>query len=151
MLACMRHRGFSLAEAIIAISILGLVMMTLGGLLTSGLASSDKGEEGISAVHLAESEMGRLKARPYAEILALLGTTSSKTITATDGREYQCSLTVNPLNDSGSAAPNPAGKVLQLSVTLHWSEQTALGGGGTRSERPASLVLESVVGPGASL
>lgn len=151
MLASMRHRGFSLAEAIIAISVLGLVMMTLGGLLTSGLASSDKGEEGISAVHLAESEMGRMKARPYAEILALSGTTSSTTITATDGREYQCSLSVNPLDVTGSDAPNPDGKVLRLTVTLNWIEQTALGTGGTRSDRPASLVLDSVIGPGGAL
>lgn len=144
----MPNRGFSLAEAIIAIAVLGIIVLTLGGLITSALVSNDKGEEGIAAVHVAESEMSRWKSRPYSELFALSGQTTAPLSRSSHGREYQCFFTVNPLPP---ASMNPGGKVLCLTVKVEWKESTTLGAGGTRIERPASLVLESAVGPGASL
>ncbi len=144
----MRLRGFSLAETIIAISVLAILVMTLGGLIATGLASSDKGEEGITAVHVAESEMSRWKSRPYSELFALSGQTLPPEPRSSDGREHRCAVTVKPLMPVNL---NPSGRVLCLTVKVEWVESTALGSGGTRTERPASLVLESVVGPGASL
>lgn len=144
----MRSRGFSLAEILLAIGVLTTLILLLIGLVASGLASSDKGEEHITAVHVAEAEMGRWKARTYSEILALSGQDLAPVPRLSDGREYQCQLVVQPV---APAALNPDGSVLRLTVRVNWQEATALGGQGTRSERPASLELESVVGPGASL
>lgn len=136
----------SLAEVVIAIGVLAVVILTLVGLVVTGLSAQDKGEENVAAVHLAESEMDMWKARPYQEIAALVGVASAPSSRISDGREYTCQLKVERLVDD-----NPDGRILRLTVHLDWMESTGLGEGGSRLQRPVSFELDSIVAPGAAL
>lgn len=144
----MRVRGFSLAEIMVAIAVLAVLVMVLGGLLATALGAGDKGEENLAAIHLAEVKMGELKARPYSQLVALVGQTSPAEKLTSDGREYDCRFQVETL---AAPNPNPDGRLLRLTVRMQWLEASALGEQGTRSERPSELQLDSVVGPGAAL
>lgn len=123
-----------------------MVILALIGLIVTSFSVQEKGDESVAAVHVAESEMARWKARPYQEIAALPNGVSPTSTRTSDGREYTCQLRVVPL-----AGDNPDGRILRLTMRLDWLESTGLGEGGTKVQRPAFLELDSVVAPGAAL
>lgn len=151
--------GFSLAEVIVCLGLLGLVLITVAGLVTSSLSLQDKGGEQLVAAHLAEAELNNYKARPYQEIEALIASPPAPIIRSIESKDYHCTLAVSRLSDEGSLRPtlpstlnlDSLKPILRLTLKVDWQESTALGQGGTRTKRPASLVLYSLISPGGTL
>lgn len=140
------HRGFTLAEIIVALGFLTVVLLSLMGLLTSHYAMQSKSEESLAAGHLALAQMESWKSRPFSELAALVSSPAPPIDLVRDGREYRCRLQVTP-----HPASAPQMRLLHLSVRLDWQESTSLSGLGGVTARPAFFELESLVAPGAAL
>lgn len=151
--------GFSLAEVIVCLGLLGLVLLTIAGLVTSSLSLQDKGGEQVVAAHLAEAELNKYKARPYQEIEAFIASPPAPIMRSVESKDYNCTLVVSRLSDEGALRPtlpstlnlDSLKPILRLTLKIDWQENTSLGQGGTRIKRPASLELYSLISPGGTI
>lgn len=141
-----RLYGFTLAEVICALGVLGLTILVLLGLLTGSFATNDKSEEDFTSISVAKRVMNDLKSRPYAELADLVMHPPLPLKTVVDGRDYNCITKVK-----ARSGPIPNLRLLELTVRLEWLESTTLGAGGSKIERPAFLELQSIVSPGGVL
>jgi len=62
------NRGFSLAEAVVGILILGILLVLVSGVFISGLASSSKTEKKVKNVILAECMMDNIMIMRYSHV-----------------------------------------------------------------------------------
>ena len=129
-----------------AIGVLAVIILFLIGLVVTSFAVQDKSDENVAAVHIAESEMNRWKARPYQEVAALATTPAPAVARISDEREYNCQITVTPLSVN-----NPDGRILHLTLRVEWTEATVVSQNGTKTERPTFREIQSIMAPGAAL
>ena len=144
----MKSRGFTLGEILIAFFVLSIASLFLIGLTVTNLSMQEKGGATVRAAQVGESMLADWKGRPYSEVLALSGQPGSQQTVILEGREYVCTLTVDPLQP---AASNPGSRVLLMNMNVAWQEQTVIGDGGTKTTRDNSLDLQSIMSPGGSL
>ena len=133
---------------VLGIGLLSVVVLFVIGLLTTNFSLQAKGEGAVASAHMAETVMDRWKARPYAELAALVGAGPVDTVETRNGVDYNSRFTVTALQP---ASLNPENSVLHLEVELSWLAQTGINPDGGRSPVTNRMKVQSVVSPEGTL
>jgi Tfp pilus assembly protein PilV len=107
----MKRRGFSLAEIVLAVFLLGLVIGCVLNLLPYSLLLVSHGEARYQAVQLAQDALEQQARQPWS---SLVTATVSQTIVQRGSREFT-------LQQAAPQRRSPA--LCHLVVTVSWSEQ----------------------------
>lgn len=118
-MAAARPRGFSLAEAMVAVALFAVAFLLLVGAFPRAAEVLLQARGYMVASHLAEQEMARLSALPFSEIAS--GTSSVAMSSAQRGTPQLVTYTVQTV-----VTPLPL-DLKKVQVVVSWST-----GGGTR-------------------
>ena len=133
------HRGFSLAELLLALTLLTIVSLVLMGLLTGAQAGAGVNGEMLLASDVVESQLHELKSGSFSNLEATIGTPITSTVTA-GGRDFQLETEVSRV---GTTPGQPDYRVLSLKTTALWTSSSVDPGG---KNRQARLSLQTQVG-----
>ncbi len=71
------HRGFTLAELIMGISIMGFIIVTIAGVFVHGLSAIKKGKYKSGAINIASSKLAEFKKIPLQNVIIYKSTIQS--------------------------------------------------------------------------
>lgn len=115
-------QAMSLVEAIIALSLVGLIFLFLLGLLPSSAFVVRRSEQQLAALSYAEEIIARLSSLPFEELKASLGTLSPDSAGILTGhlekRRLEDDTLLVPEVVLGSV--NPVSRLLQAKVKVSW-------------------------------
>lgn len=100
-----RMRGFSLAEVLVAVAIMGVIILALFGLVTSGVRQVYGGKKMTEASTLTESVMQRANINKPQDLLGAVDADTTKTITWDKTAPGNGSAAVTPAVETGSTLP----------------------------------------------
>ena len=116
----MRHdRGFNLGEVVASVGILGVVMLSLMGVMVVAGTGASSTPETAAATALAERELESWKQESFAHLVASLG--SNNTTQVVDGREYQLTTQIDRLDPSSGS---PDYDMLVLATVVNWETKS---------------------------
>lgn len=143
------RRGYSLLECMLAIGLLGLVVLSISGLVLSGQASMVHSLEGSRGSQATEAEMAYLKGLPFATLVGYISSPPAPKTLTFDQVPVVVECAVQRLDPNPGA---PDYNLLRLGVTATWQENRNLEAGEKKislGRTDSQATLESVVAPEA--
>lgn len=129
--------GFTLVELLVAISIFGVVLVALTGVLISSVRSVGDQRLRTAATRVATDHLETLRTLPF----DLLAPTGPMITTTPDGRRFTIDTEVRTIDAlTGAAAPD--GRVKEITTVVGW---TASGGASRRVSYTTAMADESGV------
>ena len=121
----MRNRGFSLIEIIVAISLIGLIVLFLFGLLPSTGLLGQQAEQQMGAAAYADELLARLDSMSFRTLKTNIGTLNEANPgplddhliprVMKDGTRFTAEVTLQALP--------PADRVVQATIVVRWQTQ----------------------------
>lgn len=119
------QRGFGTLETLVALSLFGIVLVSVGGLFMLSISSGAMAESGAVATNLARARMEMLRALQTSGIVAQDDTTAVERVPPGRGRPYTIHTTARTTEPG----------FLDLTVSVTW--QVAVGSACGAPARPA--------------
>jgi prepilin-type N-terminal cleavage/methylation domain-containing protein len=98
-------RGFSLAEVLVAVAILGVIILALFGLVTAGVRQVYGGKKMTEGSGIAESVMQRANIIKPQDLLGGVDADTTQTVTWEKAAPGNASTAVTPAAETGSTVP----------------------------------------------
>lgn len=114
--------GFSLIELLVAISLFGVVMVALTGVLISTVRSIGDQRLRTAATRLATDRLETLRGLPFEQLAAQAAAPWSPSTRTAHGKNFEIVTAVAPI-DAATGAPAVDGRVSQITVTVRWTSR----------------------------
>ena len=128
MKSSIRSKGFSLIEILIALVILSISLLALGGLMVTTTTNNSFGGHMTEAATFAQDQLENLRTSSWANVV-----TDSNTISGSTGIIYTRNWTVSTLPNP---SPPPVDLLKTVSITVSWND------GMNRSVRILSVISQ---------
>ena len=146
-----RASAFTLAELLLAVSLIAVAAMAVLGLFLSSRTSEEASFENAQGGHLALTEMRRLKSLPYSTLVTYLAAAPSPYNVTDAGVTYQATVAVTRRDPT---VGSPDFDVLDLRLQLDWLQKKTLvvdqTGVGSATRANTKIIMHSAVAPAAA-